>query len=84
MTPIQTAELELRNQFPVMTDAEYAAEALALLMLDGVQPFELGSVQRAACELRDQYAGQDWARNFVWMDWERAVYEVTDFYLAAL
>lgn len=81
MTPIQTAEVALRNQFPTMTDAEYAAEALANLDLDGVQPFTLGHVQRAALELRDHYAGRVWARNFVWADWESAVYDVAALYL---
>ena len=84
MTPIQDEATALRSHFPTMSDAEYAVEALAGLDLDGAQPFTLGHIQRAAYELRDQYAGRDWARNFVWVDWEHAVYEVIDLFLPAL
>jgi hypothetical protein len=84
MTPILVAATELRNSFTSMSDAEYAREALANLDLDGAQPFTEGHVQRAAYELRDQYAARPWAINYVWTDWMDTVYEVAAFYLAAL
>jgi hypothetical protein len=84
MTPILNAEVETRNAFSSLSDAQYAREALAALDLDGAQPFTEGHVQRAALELRDQYAGRSWAINYVWTDWMDTVYEVAAFYLSAL